>query len=1133
MPGSVSGAKDAALLTRWFLDCKGWSETGRSQTADRRADGQQGSARTGETEAHGMADGREPRLDVSALPRWRNLGPHRGGRVVAVAGHPTEPAVFWMGSTGGGVWKTTNAGVTWHNLTDGQMGSASVGALAVAPSDPNVLYAGMGESCIRGNVSFGDGVYRSHDGGRTWQHRGLAATEHIARVRVHPSDPDRVYAAVLGHAFGPHSDRGVYRSQDGGQHWDKVLGRDENTGAIDLSMDPTNPRVLYASLWEARRQPWSMKSGGPGTGLFRSFDGGDTWEEITRRPGMPEGTLGRIGVAASPRPGRVYILAEAEEGGVLRSDDYGDHWKRTNEDRGVRSRPWYYSHLFADPTDPETVYALASTFYRSTDAGRSFAPVATPHSDHHDLWIDPANPRRMIHGADGGAAVSLDGGASWSSIYNQPTGEFYHVVADTRFPPRIYGAQQDNTTLSLPSASDSAGIGEREWYDVGGAESGYIAVRPDDPDVVFAGSSGGGEGGRITRYDHRIRQQRDVSVWPEQTAGMAAREYTYRFQWTSPILLSPHDPQVLYSCGNHVFRSRDEGETWECLSPDLTRNDPDKMGPSGGVTVDHTGVEVYCTLFAFAESPLRKGMLWAGSDDGLVHVSRDDGKTWTDVTPPAELLPEWATVSLIEPSHTDPEVCYLAAHRYRLDDRHPYLLATRDGGRTWQSLAQGLPDDVYLRAVREDPEVPGVLYVAGETGIHVSLDDGATWNPLGTGLPVVPVHDIAVTGSNLMVASHGRGFWELDDVTPIRQAAREQRGSQGSALPDVRAAECLYAPRDTPRVRYGGFLLLPGELESLAGASAIELPEGTSYYLARKTPPGEAPLFLDAGQNPPTGVLIHYILGQPADSVTVRILDRDGGQLETFASDVDAASDRMRPEREAGAHRFVWNFRLPGAATVTEGVNLWKGRPLCAPEAVPGPYAVELETTRGEVTTVSRASLRILADPRVRASQADLEARFAVEVRIRDTVTELNGLLSSARRLARELDSLEGRAQEADLADRAEADLETVRTVREGAKTVEAALTQTRWKSMEDHMGSAAGLDAQLVHLFSVVTSADARPTRASLERLEQLAARVSEQGPVLQGLWENARRAEHQLLSLGLGLLPGPSALAAAQPVP
>ncbi|MBX6351646.1 MAG: glycosyl hydrolase, partial [Clostridia bacterium] len=778
---------------------------------------------------------------------WRNIGPFRGGRVVAVAGHPTERMTFFMGSTGGGVWKTTNGGTTWRNVSDGFLGSASVGAIQVAEADPNVVYVGMGECSIRGNVSFGDGVYRSDDGGASWRHLGLAATRHIARIRIHPRDPDLVYVAALGHAFGPNPERGVYRSRDGGRTWELVLFRSEDAGAIDLSLDPQNPRILYAAFWEARRGEWFLRSGGPGSGLFRTTDGGDTWVEITRNKGLPEGVWGKVGVAVSPaREGRVWALVEAEKGGVYRSDDGGESWRLVSDEPRLRSRPWYYSHIHAHPTDPETVFVLTEGFWVSTDGGHTFRLRPTPHGDHHDLWIDPRDPDRMIHGADGGATVSFDGGRSWSSIFNQPTGEFYHVTVDTRFPYRVYGAQQDNTTISIASASRQGAITEQDWWDVGGAESGYIAVRPDDPDVVYAGSSGGGEGGRLTRFDQRTGERREITPWPARTAGMAAEEYRYRFQWTSPIHISPHDPNVLYFCANRVFRSRDEGESWEIISPDLTRNDPEKLGPSGGpITRDHTGVEVYGTIFAFAESPLAPGLLWAGSDDGRVHVSRDAGASWTDVTPPD--MPEWTRVSIVEPSPHNPDGCYLAASRYRLDDRRPYLWKTTDLGKTWQRITDGIPDEDYTRVIRADPVRPGLLFCGTETGVYVSRDDGASWQRMNLNLPVVPVHDLAVQDGDLVAATHGRAFWILDDITPLRQDVPED---------DV----WLFRPRDTVRVRYAarGRMSRP----KMAAADALPGPTGIGGGLARylKDWPegGRAPEYLDAGRNPPNGVIVHF-----------------------------------------------------------------------------------------------------------------------------------------------------------------------------------------------------------------------------------------------------------------------------------
>ena len=581
---------------------------------------------------------------------WRPIGPHRGGRVVAVAGDPSDPMTFYFGACAGGVWKTTDGGTYWQNVSDGSFNTSAVGAIAVADSDPNVVYAGMGESRIRGDVSHGDGVYRSTDGGKTWAHVGLEDTRHIARIRIHPQNSDLVYVAALGHAFGPNDQRGIFRSTNGGKSWDRVLHRSENAGAIDLSKDLSNPRILYAAIWEARRTPWSLTSGGPDSSLYKSTDGGDTWTELTNNLGLPKGLKGRIGVAVSPaRPDRVWAIVEAEDGGPFRSDDGGATWERLDENRNLRSRPWYYMHIFADPQDAETVWVLNVQAWKSTDGGRTFTEVPTPHGDNHDLWLDPKNPQRMIEGNDGGACVSFNGGASWSTIYNQPTAQFYHVTTDTQFPYRVYGTQQDNTAISVPSRSNKGGsIPWTDCYAVGSSESGYIAVRPDNPNVVYSGAIGSapGGGGSLLRYDQGTGQARIITVWPEIYGGWGAKDIKHRFQWTFPIVISPHDPDVLYVAGNRVFRSTDEGTSWEIISPDLTRNDIAKMEPSGGlITKDTTGAEHYGTIFSFVESPHRHGVFWVGSDDGLVHISQDGGNTWDNVTP--KDLPEWATISII------------------------------------------------------------------------------------------------------------------------------------------------------------------------------------------------------------------------------------------------------------------------------------------------------------------------------------------------------------------------------------------------------------------------------------------------------------------------------------------------------
>ena len=649
---------------------------------------------------------------------WRCIGPYRGGRVVAVAGDPVNAAVFYFGACAGGIWKTTDAGTYWENISDAYLPTAAVGAIAVADSDPNVIYVGMGECCIRGDVSHGDGVYRSTDAGKTWMHLGLADTRHIARVRIHPTNPDVVYVAALGHAYGPNNQRGVFRSADGGKTWDHILFRSDKAGAIDLSLDPHNPRILYAAIWEAQRTPWSLTSGGPDSSLYQSTDGGETWTELTNNPGLPAGLKGRIGVAVSPaRPGRVWALVEAEDGALFRSDDGGATWQRLSEERNLRLRFWYYGHVFADPQDPDTVYVLNIQAWKSVDGGRTFAQMTTPHGDNHDLWIDPRHPQRMIEGNDGGACVSFNGGASWSTIYNQPTAQFYHVATDTRFPYRVYGTQQDNTAICVPSRSEKGAILSSQCYPVGSSESGYIAVRPDNPNLVYSGAIGSapGGGGVMLRYDHATEQVRIITVWPEIYGGWGAKDLKYRFQWTYPIVLSPHDPNILYAAGNVLFRSADEGMSWKAISPDLTRQDVSKLEPSGGpINKDTTGAEHYCTIFAFAESPHQPGVFWVGSDDGLIHLSRNDGETWDNVTP--KELPEWALISMIEVSPHDPATAYVAATRYKLDDVQPYLYKTHDYGQTWQRITAGIPAHDFTRVIREDPARRGLLYAGTETG---------------------------------------------------------------------------------------------------------------------------------------------------------------------------------------------------------------------------------------------------------------------------------------------------------------------------------------------------------------------------------------------------------------------------------
>ncbi|MEE9132643.1 MAG: glycosyl hydrolase, partial [Gemmatimonadota bacterium] len=666
---------------------------------------------------------------------WRSIGPFRGGRVTAVAGVPSQPYVYYLGATGGGVWKTVDGGATWEPVSDEYLGAGSVGAVAVAPSDPNVVYVGTGEACIRGNTSPGDGMYMSTDAGKTWKHTGLRDAGQIGRIVVHPNNPDIVFVAVLGHAFGANETRGVFRSNDGGATWEKVLYRDENAGAVDLALDPNNPRVIYAAFWQVRRMPWGMDSGGPGSGLFKSTDGGDSWTEISRNKGLPQGTLGKIGVTVSPvNSERVWAIVEADDGGVFRSDDAGSTWTKVNDERKLRQRAWYYTHIYADPQNENAVYVLNVRFWKSTDGGKTYETISTPHGDNHDLWIDPNNALRMVQGNDGGANVTYNGGKTWTRQDNQPTAQFYHVTTTGHFPYHVCGAQQDNSTLCTASRTTGFGITVQDWYRVGGCESGYIAVRPDTPDISYAGCYDG----VITRYDRATGQNRNIHAWPDNPMGWGAEDLKYRFQWTFPIVLSPFDPDVLYIAANVVFRSRDEGQTWEAISPDLTRNDKSKQVSSGGpITKDNTSVEYYNTIFALVPSRHDVGTIWAGTDDGLVHITRDGGQTWEEITP--KDMPDWGLVSILEESPHEPGVAYVAVNRYKLDDFSPYIFKTTDYGVSWKKVVRGIPENHYVRTVREDPARRGLLYAGGEFGVYVSFDDGEHWQSLQLDLPVVPV----------------------------------------------------------------------------------------------------------------------------------------------------------------------------------------------------------------------------------------------------------------------------------------------------------------------------------------------------------------------------------------------------------
>lgn len=947
-------------------------------------------------------------LPLDNIGRWRCIGPFRGGRVVTVAGDPRDIGTFYFGACAGGVWKTDDAGQYWRNISDGYFNTASVGALAVSEANPNVIYAGMGEATIRIDVSHGDGVYKSTDAGRSWTQVGLDDTRHIGKVRIHPQDPDTVYVAALGHAFGRNQQRGVFRSTDGGENWERVLFVSDKAGAVDLSIDVNNPRIIYATIWEAYRNFHMISSGGEESGIWRSMDGGDSWENISSKKGLPRGILGKVGIASSPaQSGRVYALIEHEEGGMYRSDDYGDSWQFVARNNDIISRAWYYMHLTPDPQDPDTVYVNNLRFWKSVDGGKTYSTIGTPHGDNHDLWIDPQNPKRMVQGNDGGACVSLNGGATWSSIFNQPTAQFYHVAADNREPYYVYGTQQDNSSIAVPSRNEKSSLMWMDGFIAGSGESGYIAVKPDDDNIIFVGAIGSSPGGGncLQRYDHGSKQLRLVTTWPETTAGEAAAELEQRFAWTYPIVFSPHDPNTLYVGGNRIMKSTDEGHSWEAISPDLTRADPSTLQITGGpINRDGAGAEVYATVFALAESPHQPGVIWAGSDDGLVHISRDNGETWEDITPAD--LPEWSMVSMLELSPHDPASCYMAATRYKLDDYAPYLYRTQDYGRSWRRINDGIGKDDFTRVIRCDPARPGLLYAGTETSVYISFDDGARWQRFQLNLPVAPIHDLLIKNGDLIAATHGRSFWILDDLSRLRQLPADLETK--SAL--------LLQPCDTQRI-----------LESIDERRLVDQP-GKTYqsstgimaaYTHWVTPENVVEReFLDSGENLPRGVLISYFLAEePCDKISLRIADAEGNPLREFTSmdDAERRKQKEKPDKtityitaNAGWNRFVWDMRSPTSPALKGKDPQFERMP--GPTVTPGTYQMTLQVGDEEHTQ----PFNLIKDATSSATDEDLQNQFDLQMAIYRLYSDATETVNAMRRLRGQLTSLAERLAEND-----------------------------------------------------------------------------------------------------------------------
>ena len=991
----------------------------------------------------------QPRPAASPKPQpgpfgfleWRSLGPQRGGRSIGVAGSDARPYEYYFGATGGGLWKTTDGGTTWRPVTDGFLNSSSVGAVAVAPSNPDVVYIGMGEVQLRGNIAQGDGVYKTTDGGKTWKHMGLKDSQTVSRIRVHPTNPDLVYAAVFGHPSGPNDERGVFRSRDGGTTWQKVYFVDAKTGAVDLVLDPNHPNVIYASMWEAFRVSHMMSSGGPGSRLIKSTDGGDTWTDISKNPGLPKGVLGKIGVSVSGADSnRVYAQIEAEEGGFYVSDDAGATWKLVDSGRDRRQRAFYYTRVYADPKAKDTVYVLNVGFHKSTDGGKTWSQIRVPHGDNHDLWISSTDPRRMMQGNDGGGNVSVNGGETWTE-QDYATSQFYHVTTTTHVPYHVCGAQQDNSTACVASDASDNPFGERTapiFYSAGGGESGYIAPHPTKQDIFYAGSYGG----YISRFDRSTGQTRAINPYPDNPMGYPSGQIAERFQWTFPIVLSPHDPNELYVGSQHLWLSTNEGQSWTKISPDLTRGDASTMGDSGGpITKDHTGVETYGTIFTFAISPKDRNVMWTGSDDGLVHVTRDKAKTWTRVTP--KDLPDFARISLIEASPHRAGTAYLAANRYGRGDFAPYVYRTDDYGQTWTRIVAGIAEGDFARSIREDLKRERLLFLGTEKGIYVSFDDGAKWESLRQGLSTTPVHDIAVTERDLVIGTHGRGFYVMDNIAPLRQ----------------RSSETTERP----------------------------------FHLFKPEP---------ARRGLDSSVSFDYALKGAAERVTFEILDSRNQTIKTFTAAPEPADKKPEPPpadggfrrprdpvpaRTAGTHRLNWDLRYPGA-TEFPGMIMWAASAR-GPVAPPGSYTVRLTVDGASQTQpfVIKREERLLKD----ITDADLQAQFDLAMQVRNKATQANEAVLLIRGIKSQVDE---RIKKLDTGRKPSRTLVAARNFNSKISTVEGEIYQVKNQSSQDPLNFPIKLNNKIAALQGVIESADARPTDQSREIFKMLSGKLDAQ---------------------------------------
>ncbi len=958
---------------------------------------------------------------------FRNIGPFRGGRSASVTGVPGKPMTFFMGSTGGGVWKTENGGSTWKNISDGYFGG-SIGAVAVSNSHPNVMYVGGGEVTVRGNVSPGTGMYKSKDGGRTWESIGLSKSRHIPRVRIHPTNPDVVYAAVLGDLFKDSEERGVYKSIDGGKTWNRILFANNRSGAVDLVLDPENPDIIYASTWNVRRTPYDFSSGGDGSVLWKSIDGGETWTNLLEADGMPGGTVGIIGVTVSPvNPNRVWAIIENDNGGVYRSDDGGESWELVNSDRSLRQRAWYYSRIIADTKDANKVYVMNVAYHVSTDGGRSFKAKYAPHGDHHDLWIAPEDNNRLIIADDGGAQVSYDGGGSWSTYMNQPTAQFYRVTTDDHFPYRIYGAQQDNSTIRIDSRSNRGFITERNWESTAGGESAHLAPDPTDNEIVYGGSYGG----FLTRYNHHTDMNRAINVWPDNPIGYGAEGMKYRFQWNFPIFFSPHDSKKLYTCSQFLHVSNNGGESWEIISPDLSRNDSTKLVSSGGpITKDNTGVEYYATIFSAVESEFEKDLLWCGSDDGLLHVSKDGGKNWQNVTP--KKMPEWALINSIEVDPFNKGGLYVVATRYKEGDYAPYIYHTTDYGKTWRTIVNGIAEEHFVRVVRADREVEGLLYAGTEFGLYMSSNNGSSWKPFQLNLPLVPITDMTIKDNDLIVATQGRSFWVLDDLNVLWDELKSDSDS------DLK----LYSIY--PTVGYGA-----GGRESST-----------------------------AGTNHPAGVRLFFEVPEEAEDVSLKFMDAQGKLIRRFET---SGSESDKLEVEEGINVFEWNTRYEKADEF-DGLLMWWGT-LAGPTAPPGNYTVRIIADGDSTDT----PFEILLDPRSEGTAADRQAQFDFLLDIRNKIDETHDAIRYMRTLKSQISALNARLDTAAF----KSVIEEGKRLDSVMTSIEKVLYQTKLKSNQDMLNYPIKLNNKLAHVASLASMGIYRPTEQMIGVKEDITKQI------------------------------------------